>query len=151
MAESSLLQEIDSCKNLFLTGISEPETNSLRLLLSEGRVSEVEETWDIAGVALPGVRTIDITGQSRRFEVSWHCYISYAVRDESYCSWDKEEEWVGASFRVYSKSKFLDFIGNGTFATAEYPGPFKHYEIVCLDHIIDVVSEEPPTVRVVGA
>lgn len=151
MTESSLIQEIDSCKNLFLAEISEPETNSLRLLLSEGRVSEAEETWDIAGVALPGIRSIDITDQSRKFELSWHCYISYAVRDESYCSWDKKEEWVGASFRVYSKSKFLDFVGSGTFATAKYPGPFKHYEIVCLDHIIDVVSEEPPTVREVGA
>jgi len=151
MAESSLIEEIDSCKNLFLTGISEPETNSLRIVLSEGRVSETEETWDVAGVAIPGIRSIDITAQSRRFEIFWSCYISYAVRDESYCSWDKEEEWVGTSFRIYSKSKFLDFVGNGTFASAEYPGPFKHYEIVCLDHIIDVASEEPPIIRAVGA
>ena len=151
MADSALIQEIDSCRNLFLTEITEPETNSLRLLISEGRVSAVEETLDTAGVAFPGIRSIDINAQSRQFELSWHCYISYAVRDESYCIWDKGEEWVGSSFRIYSKSKFLDFVGAGTFATAEYPGPFKHYEIVCLDHIIDVVSEEPPTVRAVGA
>ena len=151
MAAQPLIEEIDSCKNLFLFEISEPEINSLRLLISEGRVSEREETWDIAGVPLPGIRSIDITAQSAHFEVFWPRYISYAVRDESYCSWDKEEEWAGSSFRVYSKSKFLDFVGNGTFATSEYPGPFKHYEIVCLDHIIDVASEEAPTVRRVGA
>jgi hypothetical protein len=151
MAAQPLIEEIDSCKNLFLVEISEPEINSLRLLISEGRVSEREETWDIAGVPLPGIRSIDITAQSAHFEVFWPRYISYAVRDESYCSWDKEEEWAGSSFRVYSKSKFLDFVGNGTFATSEYPGPFKHYEIVCLDHIIDVASEEAPTVRRVGA
>lgn len=151
MAEPSLIEEVDSCKNLFLADISEPEANSLRLLVSEGRVSENGETWYVAGVALPGVRSIDITSQSRRFEIYWPHYISYAVRNESYCSWDNEESWVGSSFRIYSTSRFLDFVRNGTFASAEYPGPFKHYEVVCLDHIIDVASEEPPTVRVIGA
>ncbi|MGY1411267.1 MULTISPECIES: hypothetical protein [unclassified Luteimonas] len=146
-----MIEEINSCKNLFLAEISEPETNSLRLLISEGRVSVHEETWDIAGVPLPGVRSIDVTAESKHFELIWSCYISYAIRDESYCSWDKEEDWVGSSFRVYSRSKFLDFVANGTFATSEYPGPFKHYEIVCLDHIIDVASEEAPTVRRIGA
>lgn len=151
MTEPSLIEKLDACKNLFLTDISEPETNSLRLLVAEGRVSETEETWDVAGVSFPGIRSIDITSQSRRFELYWPRYISYAVRDESYCSWDKDESWIGSSFRIYSTSKFLDFVGNGTFATAEYPGPFKHYEIVCLDHIIDVASEDPPTIRAVGA
>ena len=151
MSAQSLIEEVDSCENLFLVEISEPEANSLRLLISEGRISEHEETWDIAGVPFPGVRSIDITAHSKHFEITWPHYISYAVRNESYCSLDKEEEWTGSSFRIYSKSKFIDFIGNGTFATPEYPGPFKHYEITCLDHIIDVASEVLPTIRRIGA
>lgn len=83
------------------------------------------------------------------FEVIWPSYIGYAVRNESYTTWDKEEEWTGSSFRIYSKSKFLDFIANGTFASDEYPGPFRHYEIICCDQIIDIASQDQPIVRLV--
>ena len=151
MADSPVIEEMDSCKYLFLAAISEPEANSLRLTVDEGIVSGQSETLDIAGVAIPEVRSIDFTCKSRRFEICWPSYISYSIRNESFCTWDKEEQWVGNSFRTYSKSKFLEFVASGTFATSDYPGPFQHYEIVCVDHIVDVASQEAPTVRVVGA
>jgi len=151
MESSSPLEELDSCKYLYLDSISEPETNTLLLVFSEGIVSDRTETLVIGDAEIPDVRPIEVTAVSRHFEVVWDSYISYAVRNESYCTWDREEEWSGNAFRVYSKSKFLDFIAGGTFARADYPGPFVHYEILCSDHIIDVASEHPPTVRRVGA
>jgi hypothetical protein len=151
MESTSPLQELDSCDHLYLNSISEPETNTLRLVLSEGIVSDRAETIVIGDAEIPDVRLIEVTAASRHFEVVWDSYISYAVRNESYCTWDKDEEWSGKAFRVYSKSKFLDFIAIGTIASDDYPGPFVHYEILCSDHIVDVASEHPPTVQRVGA
>ena len=151
MESQSATAELDACRYLYLSRITERETNCLLLLISEGIVSERIETFRLGTVEIPGARSIDITEDSRHFEVSWDTYISYAVRNESYCAWDKTEEWTGENFRMYSKSTFLDFVAHGTFATSEYPGPFVHYQIICSDHIIDVVSETRPKVRRVDA
>ena len=34
-----------------------------------------------------------------------------------------------------------------TFASEEYPGPYKHYGVNCLNHIIDIVSETDPIIK----
>jgi hypothetical protein len=91
---------------------------------------------------------VDATDPDRRFEIRWSSYISYAVRSEHYCQWDEDEVWEGKHvFRVYTKSKFLEFVAAGTFATADFPGTFRHYQIQSLYPIIDVASMEVPRVR----
>ena len=151
MKEQSATEELDACSYLYLEAVSEPHANGLCLVLSEGIVSDQTETLKIGDTEIPDVHPVEVTDASRWFEVVWDTYISYSVRNESYCSWDKDEEWSGNAFRIYTRSKFLDFVASGTFASDDYPGPFVHYEIVCSDHIIDVASEHPPTVRRVGA
>ena len=94
---------------------------------------------------------VEATDPDRVFEIRWSSYISYAVRSEHFCQWDSDEVWEGKHvFRVYSKSKFIDFVDRGTFATADFPGPFKHYQIQSLYQIVDVASLEAPQVRVSG-
>jgi hypothetical protein len=34
-----------------------------------------------------------------------------------------------------------------TDATDEYPGPVQHFAVVCVDHVVDVISTASPTVR----
>ena len=93
---------------------------------------------------------LDVTDPDRIFEVAWTDFISMAVRSEHYCQWDNDEVWTGKHvFRTYTKSKFLDFVDAGTFATADYPGPFTHYQIQSLYQIIDVASRQPPSVKIV--
>lgn len=123
MAAMTPAEELDSCRYLSLADIGEPEENSLRLVLEEALVLDKEESLEINGVVLTGVRPIEVTEDSRRFEVIFDTYISYAVRNESYCHWDESEEWEGERLRAYSKSKFLDFVAAGTFADEHYPGP----------------------------
>ena len=118
----------------------------MRLVVDEALVIDREESLEINGVILAGIRPIEVTGESKKFEVIWETYVTYAVRDESYCSWDESEEWSGERLRIYSKSKFLDFVAAGTFASDDYPGPFKHYQILCGNHVIDVASQDAPVV-----
>jgi hypothetical protein len=61
---------------------------------------------------------------------------------------DQTETWSGDIFRVFSSSRFLDFIGAATFATQELPGPFKHYQVQSLYRIVDVVALKAPIVRI---
>ena len=60
--------------------------------------------------------------------------------------YSKCEEFEGKAFRVYSKSKFLDYVKATTYVTTDYPGPYNHYGFICLDHIINVVSSDAPIV-----
>lgn len=82
-------------------------------------------------------------------KITFDFYIAYSVLNESYVVEDRYEKYKGAFFRLYKKSRYLDYISLGTIATSDYPGPFKHYGICALDHIIDVVSVEEPIIEVI--
>ncbi|HDS0948195.1 TPA: hypothetical protein QDZ34_000818 [Stenotrophomonas maltophilia] len=151
MDEAALLVALDTCEYLFLTDIGEPAANCLRLVIDEGRVTGEPRRVDLGqGRSIDGVRAIGITSGSQQFELVWDHYISYAVHNESYQSWDDSEAWSGNLFRRYSRSKFLDYLDHATFADSRYPGPFAHYQVICQDHVIDIAALQPPKVRLLG-
>jgi hypothetical protein len=84
------------------------------------------------------------------FEIVWNSYVGYSVLNESYATPSDDERGDGNRFRTYSKSRFMQFISQATFACDDYPGPMRHYCVGCEDHILHVVSVDPPTVRRVG-
>ncbi len=79
-------------------------------------------------------------------QIDFNSYVGYSVINESFAVWDDYEEFEGKAIRIYSKSRYLDFIGAWTIASEEYPGPFKHYGVSCLNHIVNIVSTEEPAV-----
>ena len=141
---------INSHKYIYLGEISEPEDNSLRLAIEEAGVSEEEETIEIAGKKLSGLRAIEVTDQSCIYEVIFETYIAYSVRNESYALPDDYEIFEGKLISIYTKSRYLDYISKATFASADHPGPYKHYGFNCLNHIVDVVSTDPPAIVLVS-
>ncbi|MBK0011609.1 hypothetical protein [Stenotrophomonas sp. S41] len=148
MDETALLLALDGCDYLFLTDIGEPEANCLRLVIEEGRVTGEPRRVDLGqGHWIDGVRAIEITSDSQRFELVWDDYISYVVHNECYQSGDDSEDWSGNLFRRYSRSKFLDYLDHATFADSRYPGPFAHYQLICQDHVIDIAALQPPKMR----
>jgi hypothetical protein len=92
---------------------------------------------------------VEASDPDREFEIRWPSYISYAVRSEHYCQWDSDEIWTGKHvFRLYTRSKFLDFVANATFAVGDFRGPFKHFQVQSLYQIIDIASCDEPLVTV---
>ncbi|MNI32283.1 hypothetical protein D3C73_861910 [compost metagenome] len=81
-------------------------------------------------------------------QLEFESYIGYSVLNESYTVRDDYEQFEGNIFRTFSKSRYLDFIKAGTIATIEYPGPFKHYGIAALNHIVDIVSTVEPKIKI---
>jgi hypothetical protein len=75
--------------------------------------------------------------------------VSYTVLNESYGVYPEEpEKFVGKLFRAFSWSHRLEFTKRTTIASEFYPGPLQHYEIACLNHIVDVITTRPPRVEV---
>src|SRR5436305_7065520 len=100
---SYVRDEIDSCRFLFLRELSEPEENTLRVVVEEAKANGPPEDIEILGKVISGTRPIESDDTCRLFELIWPSYVAYAVRNESYTSWDDAEEWEGKFFRLYSK------------------------------------------------
>ena len=144
-------------KYLDMIEIQETYKDSLRIVIAESGVSDEapkispeEEPNDALRKILNESKPIEITDNSAHYEIIFDNYIAYAVTNESYAG-GIDEKFEGKLARIYSESAFLNYIGQGTFATEEYPGPFVHYGFVCLNQIVDIVSEQPPTVKLINA
>lgn len=133
--------------NIYLDCISEPRDNHLRLTFSRSKKSDVSETIDLGGVEIKDTYSIDIDYTLPLIQLDFEWYIAFSVTNESYTVMDDYEEFEGKVFRIYQKSRYLDFIKVGTIASEDYPGPFKHYEISCLNHIVDIVSTSEPVIK----
>lgn len=151
---NSTAAEIQSCEWLFLRSLEEPEENALRLVIEEavaGAPADLRAAATAASLQEPepilqGARLISHSEGCRVFEVVWPRYIAYSVRNESYVTNDKYDLFEGRLLVKYTRSRFLDYVELGTFATSEYPGPFAHWGIICCNHVIDVVSTDEPEI-----
>ena len=139
--------EIDSCDYLFLREITELDHNGLRLVLEEGVARLGTVSVKFGNTEITGLHPVESTEQSRLFEIVWQGYVAYSVRNESFVEPDEYESAAGGRLRIYSKSRFLDFIRTATLARYEYPGPIQHIGVNCEDHIVDVASTSEPQVR----
>ena len=135
---------IDGSAYLLLNKLFEPRENSLTIVLEEAVVHESHRgTRVIASAAFSGVAPIEPSETTFVFEVHWKNYVSYCVTEEMHgsCGEYDDEEHTGRRFRVYSRSHFLDFVQKDTGAHSE---PYRHYKIVCENHMIDVASSTAP-------
>jgi hypothetical protein len=146
---------INSCKYLFLKEIGEPSENELRLVINEA-VSTRPISAEALSVHPPEIRELLSSAKEILhepgcliFEITWPSYIGYSVRNESYALPEPESSvGEGALFVEYEKSRFLDSVSASTFASADYPGAFKHWAMYCQNHIVDVASTESPIIKV---
>jgi hypothetical protein len=146
---AEICAELDSCDYLFLREATELDYHGLHLVVEEGIPSLEAVSIKVGGTEITGGHRVEATAESRLFDVVWQSYVAYSVRNESFVGRDEYEISVGRRLRIYSKSRFLDFIGSATFATDEYPGPLQHIGVYCENHIVDVVSTKEPQVRLI--
>jgi hypothetical protein len=144
-----LTEQINEHYGLFLRALDEWEPNALRLVIEEARpMGDLHDT-QVAGVTITDCRTVDSDESCRAYEVRFDLYVAYSVLNESFATADKSEKYEGRLFRLYTVSRFLDFVRSTTWGDDDYPGPIRHYEVVCLDHIIDVATAKEPVIRLI--
>jgi hypothetical protein len=151
LREEEIISLLNRAKYLFLRDISEPEENSLRLVVEEAiadrteTVSPPDPTGPVAEI-LKGASPIKAVEGCRTFELRWSRYVAYLVTEEGVGSAgsDDDEVCTGNLLRVYTKSHFLDHLSRDTGGHFE---PILHYKLICQNHLIDVASYSPPEVR----
>lgn len=103
-----------------------------------------EKTTSLGGI--DGVHALEIKPESEVVRLSFTDFVSYAVTEEMFTQHSDRQISVGQWLRIFSKSFFLDFVGQTTWATSNFPGRLVHYQIYTLDHTIDVITSSPPEI-----
>lgn len=143
---------LDRAKYLFLTSISEPQDNSLRIVVGEAiadpsALTVPRDPYDPISKILDGAILVRTTASCHTFELTWSRYVAYLVTEEGVASGNSSDEvFTGNLFRVYEKSKFLDYLS----ATCNPIESVMHFRLVCQNHVIDVVSYHAPDVRLLS-
>jgi hypothetical protein len=146
--------EIDKCENLFVDEIGEAGELRLSVKIVEARVQSrpIEvNAHDPLHALMLGARPIEPDDTSMRFELIFDSrhMVSYLVLNELYGTYPAPpEEFTGRLFRTFTKSHLLDFTRRTTNASDAWPGKLLHYQIACLNHVVDVVVTAPPTIYV---
>jgi hypothetical protein len=161
MADSTIIEQLDSVKYLYLREISEADKNAfntLRIIVEEavdnygGTVSStVLERPELQGL-LKGAHPIESVEGCKLFQMDWKHYVAYLVTEElvgsNAANGYDDECYEGRLFREYSKSHFLDHISRNT---GGHIAELRHYKLICLDHLIDIASYHEPEVTLISA
>jgi hypothetical protein len=141
---------LDSAEYLYLRKITEPRDNAVQIVEQEAianRANALTKVPDVPKAILTGAAPIESTETCKTFVLYWPRYVAYLVTEEAVGSCGKREDEIfkGRFFRVYEKSHFLDHIAHDTGGHFK---SFRHYKIICLNHLIDVVSTLPPEIKI---
>lgn len=142
----------------FMLSLSDSADNELTVRIAPacvGEQSEVTES-DEPNAALRDILNRSrplLPDEQRAYEITFDNYLIYQVGNESFCSGDPNDKFLGRFLRIYESSALLRHLGDFTDAQiledgTYYPKEWAHYQIITLNHIIDVVSLSAPTVNV---
>jgi hypothetical protein len=132
---------------VYLHSILEPKTNFLRVFIERCKVSKQSEDIRISEHHILEANPIEVDEDLPILQIDFDSYVAYSVTNESFTVLEDYEIFEGHSFRIFKKSRYLDFINKGTIATDIFPeDTYVHYEIASLDHIIDVISYDEPKI-----
>jgi hypothetical protein len=158
--DSENLSLLKDAQYLYLREICEPRDNSLRLVVEEAVVNHMNarsqlETEDRLHQApresgiLDDAQEIESTDACRTFELFWKHCVAYLVTEECVgsCGDYSDEVYEGKLLRCYSKSHFLEHVARDT---GSHLRTLQHYKLICLNHLIDVISEEPPEIKMIS-
>lgn len=160
LKDSERFSLLEDAKYLYLREICEPRDNSLRLVVQEADVNHTTAGSGLETEAYPSqalrdagvfdnAQPIESTSTSRTFELFWKHYVAYLVTEECVGSGGTytDEVYTGKLLRRYSRSHFLEHLARDTGGHTQ---PLQHYKLICLNHLIDVVSEESPEIKSLG-
>lgn len=133
-------QQAEEETEYFQEYLSKAKEHGLSVYLLEYRADEI----------LANTSPIEIN-EKRVYEICFHEYILYQIRNESFCSYDPDEVGRGKYMVLFEKSKLLSSLSDITDAQqledrTFYPGKWVHYCINTQRHVIDIISHCPPTV-----
>ena len=157
MPDSNAIERLNAAKYVDLREISEPNKNvfnSLRIIVAEAVVNEAtvvaSDRPELAQL-FAGAHPIESVEGCKMFQLSWKHYLAYLVTEELVGSnapgGYEDEVYSGTILRIYTRSHFLDHV---TRDTGGHIQEILHYKLICLNHLIDVVSYYRPDVQILA-
>mgnify|MGYP005782314049 FL=1 len=145
----------------FLLSLSDGLQEELRLVIAGAKVGEEgskipefdemdETTKDALHTVLAKTQPIE-ADEERLYEICFHDYILYQIRNESFASCDPEAVGHGRYLIVFEKSEALSHLQVVTDAQvfddgSRYPGTWTHFGIYTQNHTIDVIAQDLPEI-----
>ena len=153
MGSGTELEDLNSVKYLFLRELTEPQPNSLRLVVEEAIANRAGVPGvlnsEVAGL-IEGSWPIESVKGCKKFEILWNRYVAYLVTEEmsGSCGRYEDEIYTGRLLRVYSKSHFMEHLSKDT---GGHVAPLHHFKLICQNHLIDIASYSPPQIRLISS
>jgi len=145
---------MNECTYLLATDVGEVEDLTLALTIVEAKAqAPITTTDDPAPLSWLriGSSPIEEDETCRLFQLLFdrNHMISYTVLNESYGKYPEPPEvFTGKLFRTFSHSHLLEFTERTTYASGESPDAPMHFQIACINHVIDVICTAPPKIAV---
>lgn len=149
MNANKYLEEINACHVIFLSALDEPSPNSLRLVLREGRLTKAPVAVEVGGQSLGEAYRVEFDSSCATFEWNWDVYVRYQITNESF-GLSVPENRGKENATCHQESDLLEYLSRSSIASNEYPGTLYHFQFVCSDHIVDIVSRSHPHVEKMG-
>lgn len=151
-------EKLNGCKHLYLETFGHGDRDSqFRMEIVAARAQATVPAPSSGNAALDNIfgpgAPIEPDSGSAHFTIVFERYTAISIINESYAEGDTEKtpgivDKTNKNIRSYEKSHFRDYMSAVTFATDNHPGPQKHFEISCLNHIINVVCENDPIITI---
>jgi hypothetical protein len=145
---------MNECTYLLATDVGEVEDLTLALTIVEAKAQAPITTTDgpapLSWLKI-GSGLIEEDETCRLFQLLFdrNDMISYTVLNESYGKYPEPPEvFTGKLFRTFSHSHLLEFTERTTYASGDSPDAPMHFQIACLNHVIDVICTAPPKIAV---
>jgi hypothetical protein len=140
---SELFDLINIAHSLFLTEIVEHVQNGVTIAFKESVVSNDEEFITIGRKTIGSARRVSVDEKGDIYQIIFDNCAAYHVIDQSFATFDDGEN-IGRLLRVYTNSKYLDYIRDTTIVEHIREGELKHYRLICEFYVIDVASVYEP-------
>lgn len=142
----------------FLISAEEDEDNVIRFVVALCAAGEEGAYADDMGIPALGeilkkCRPLE-PDENNMYEIIFEGYIMHQITNESFDVGDDTEIRCGDYFVMIEKSMFLDYcnmIGITKYAQDILALDMKQYGIYCQNHIINIISPYPPTIRKIQA
>ena len=119
--------------------VSVPKSEGINLRFI---VNKAKESWHLRVHPQPD---IEVT----TYQIDFPYYITFLAAVDIYTRWNDNERFRGDAFRIYEKSKFVDYLEKEwNLSIPNYPGKRAVlYALACIDDVVYIVSHEAPIVK----
>ena len=145
---------MNECTYLLATDVGEVEELTLALTIVEAKAqAPITTTYGTAPLSRLKIGSSPIAEDEtcRLFQLLFdgNHMISYTVLNKS-CGKDPEssEVFTAKHFRTFSHSHLLESTERNICTSGDDPGAPMHFQIACLNQVIDVICTAPPKIAV---